>query len=327
MGFPKDGYFKMPNVIFGSAQRRGWMEEIGPAGFAVYALILRRYDHRERRGMYESHRSMAKRLGISEPTVEKQLRHLTDLGLIERVPHSRRKHEQVTYVPCLPIPALPEQELGETTNTQSGWVSNTQNDLVKKAGIPKSTRNNTQNDTDAGKLQLFVNEDVKTNSGGHKRLSKRLNMNMSKQEIKQIAANSDAVPVQKQVQAAWRYWCQLWEAHYDSPYYPAHRKDNGQMIPKDKRNLGGKIVAVGFAEVIARMERCFEVCDTIFPCFVNGKWKRPITLNDFVNNRFFDQWIVPATLFNGPTPKKAADKIEAAMEKRCRTADRDEEET
>ncbi|MCK5612921.1 hypothetical protein KAR91_64200 [Candidatus Pacearchaeota archaeon] len=68
------------------------------------------------------------------------------------------------------------------------------------------------------------------------------------------------------------------------------------------------------------MKRCFEVCDTLFPCFVKGEWKRPIQLNDFVSNYLFDHWIVPPEKMPTGIPKTQDQKIKAAREKRSRSA-------
>ncbi len=67
------------------------------------------------------------------------------------------------------------------------------------------------------------------------------------------------------------------------------------------------------------MHRCFDICDDVFPCKVNGKWKRPISFNDFINNHFFDQWIVPVTESRDYAPKASSEKVKATMEKRAKT--------
>ena len=321
MGFPHDSYFKVPNAMLGSKTTPGWIREVGPIGFAVYSLILRRYDFRRHEGLYESHASMAKGLGISEPTLEKYLSKLLESGLIDRVPRGRRRHDQWTYVPRLPVPAPPRARAQQERNTQGDLVMNTQIDLAKTTGIPKLARKNTQNDEGASMKKVVVKVPDKPLTKPPKRLFKRLNKNMSlEDQVNEILASGDEVPLQTKLHVTWSLWCHLWEHHYHRPYYLAKRKENAQIIPKDKKNLRDKIEAVGFGEVVSRMRRCFDVCDKIFPCVVNGQWQRPIRLNDFINNHFFDQWIKPPLESTERAPRRGEDKVKAAMEKRNRAA-------
>jgi hypothetical protein len=319
--FPTGDYFKVPNLMFGTQKQSGWIDHIGHRGFAVYALILRRYDYEKQQGVYESHASMAKVLGISVPTLEKYLSMLLNCELIERRPAGKRRYAQWQYVPRVPMPDPPARSK-EDGNTQTAYVKNTQTDYVKTERLPKMTRNITQ----IGEVRTIPQDDdsdkVNPSSNPSIRLFNRLNQNMYvENEIKEVMNNIENVPLKTQVQVAWKYWCELWVEHYQRPYFLAKAKENGRVIAKDKKNLRDKIEAVGFAEVITRMRRCIDVCDTIFPCMVKGEWQRPISFNDFINNHFFDQWIVPRMESKGSAPKTQEQKVKAAMDKKKKDGD------
>ena len=125
----------------------------------------------------------------------------------------------------------------------------------------------------------------------------------------------ETVPLKTKAQVAWNYWCSLWEARYGGPYYPNKKKENVRSVPKDKRNLRDKIEAVGFRELVDRMQRCFEVCDELFPCRINGQGKRPIRLDDCVNHRFFNQWMPPPAEPGAQTPTSAREKLERTLKR------------
>ena len=310
-GFPSDSFFKSPNSMFDDA----WIPVIGTVGFTIYALILRRYDHRKNEGFYESHEAMANLLGLSKTTVEKHLHRLQEFGLIDRRPVGRRKHHQWQYWPVIPVPS-PSQGTGTGVNRPAGGLMSDRLGQPKTGGIDQMTRKNRPFDEIGGSTESVVSKRDTSISDPPKRLFKRLLIHMSPEEqVTYVLGHVNEVPLKTHVQIAWKYWCALWEAHYRSPYYPAKSKNPG-IISKDKKNLRDKIEAVGFQEVIARMRRCFEVCDEMFPCVVSGKRIRPIMFNDFVNNRFFDQWI-PMNRETEETHAKSTDeKLRAAREKR-----------
>ena len=132
-----------------------------------------------------------------------------------------------------------------------------------------------------------------------------------------VLEHLDEAGLSTQVQIAWEYWWYRWETHYDNVYSPARSK-NGQVIAKDKKNFRDKIKTVGFTVVIERMRRCFDICDERFPCFKDGEWQRPIRLDDFVNNRLFDQWIPARQTERASAPKSSDERLRAVMEKRER---------
>jgi hypothetical protein len=309
-GFPHGDFFKVPNAIFGSRGKPGWIGRIGIGGLAVYALVLRRYHHARGGSIYESHAAMAGVLAISKTTLEKHLSRLQSFGLIDRRVAGRRKHPTFQYVPVIPVPEVAGEESDESNRPTTGPRTDRIDQLVKKnrpvdEGVPTM---------DVIKIQV-----IKPRSAPPNRLFNRLNKNMCVEaQVEEIVANVDSVPLPTQVQVAWKYWCSLWEEKYSRPYYLAQAKENTQAIRKDKKNLRDKIDVVGFEEVIARMRRCIEVCDTTFPCVVNGTWQRPITFNDFVGNHFFDRWIPLRREPMESAPRTLEEKVQAAMDKRQR---------
>jgi len=323
--FPQ-GFFMMPNDVFGTGDNTGWAARLGPIGFSLYSLIVRRYDVERETGLYESHASMARCLGVTEPTIARHLDRLTALGLVDRVRYGKRKHPSWVYVPRLPLQAALSEPRVNDSNTQTPWVLNTQMSGVIERGIPKLTQVNTQNDAGGETVESKSPQEDTTCSKGANILFNRLLICMSPEEqVTYVLEHISEVPLNTHVQIAWKYWCARWEDHYRSSYYPAKSK-NPRVISKDKKNLRDKIEAVGLQEVIARMRRCFEVCDEMFPCVVSGKRIRPIMFNDFVNNRFFDQWI-PMNREPEETHAKSADeKLQAAREKRRQAAGTEEAE-
>ncbi len=336
-GFPFDNYFKMPNILLGDKEHPGWVRKIGAKGLMVYCLIAKQYNPKEDSGVYASHRSMAKLLGISKTTLEEKLKLLLGIGLIERVPCGKRHREMWTYKPRVPVP-----ESCQENGPPTGLITrNKGSEIGPKKGLnependPKREMNGPENGPIIRKFGpvsekfgpipvLKCSPEPKDGNDNtaifrsRTRLYTRLkNKNMSPEEqVTSILQNLDQIDLKTQVQVAWNYWCHIWEEHYGRPYYPAKTKSNSKVIPKDKKNLRDKIKAVGFGEVVARMDRCIEICDKIFPCRQNGEWLQPITLNDFVNNHFFDKWIPQKSEIEVRGPKSKEDKLKAAMDKR-----------
>jgi hypothetical protein len=317
-GYPYDSYFKVPNQVFGTQEQLGWIDHVGPVGVLVYLFILRRFNHQKQESIYESHRTVAKRLNISRSSLEMSLLKLQGLGLISRRPVGRRRHTQCQYVPVIPV-LDPSKIDKNVSNGPPGKPINTglaqpagQNGLV---GKPKKIIN---------ALEDEVNKSNRTPMEHPKRLSKRLYKNKCvKTHVNEVIKNEESVPLKTQVQVSWQYWCHLWEEHYRRPYYLAKASDNARVISKDKKNLRAKITAVGFREVVARMHRCFDICDDMFPCKAPGKPQEPISFNVFISNHFFDQWIMPVTTSHEHAPKDSAEKVKEAMEKRTKATDGD----
>lgn len=317
------GFFMLPNDIFGAGNETGWAAGLGPIGFALFALIVRRYDFENRRGLYESHASMARRLGVSEPTVEKHLARLVDLGLVDRVACGKRRHTVWAYVPRLPLRVVPSEPRVEDSNTQTPWALNTKVSRVMDGRIPKMTGVNTQNDVGPQTVESARSQQDASLSRGANILFNRLYMNMSIEErVRRIRSQAQSFNLSTLVQAAWEYWKHLWEGHYGRPYYRAQNPANQSIVAKDKKNLRNIIEQVGFPELITRMERCFEVCDKLFPCRQYGKWVRPISLDDFVNTRLFDYWIPPREESAASAPISAEEKLRAALQKHVVAASR-----
>ncbi len=316
-GFPRKRFFRAPNELFGTGNTPGWTAWLGPGATMVYCLILRRYDFERQKGLYESHASMARSLGITMPTLEKHLRKLLQAGLVCALPHGKRKHPQYIYVPAIPLPTTPENEPEfdeEPDNTQESFVMNTQETLVNERGIPKCFESNTQIILKHESEEAMPRERDTPKIKSPRRLIRKLNNNMSIDEcMRAVLKDADAVSIPSQTQKAWEHWKSLWEDHYQRPYYRARNPENRSVVPKDKRNLRQKIEAVGLPEVIARMERCFEICDETFPCMQRGTWIKPISLNDFVNNHFFDQWIPQRNHATERTPVCTSEKLERAL--------------
>ena len=312
-GFPMDSFFKVPNMVFGSRKQSGWLKHLGHIGLAVYVFILRRYNYQKQQTIYESHRTMAKRLNIARNTLEKHLAKLQKLGLISSQPRGRRRHPLREYVPVIPVPE-PSSIGGGIPN---GPTSRPINQPVTER-LAQPVGHSGALSEPQGNPQPVDKKVVNPGFDPPKRLYKRLNIYMYlEKEVEEVASNEATVPLKQQVQLAWKYWCMLWEKHYNRTYYLASASDTSKTISKDKRNLRVKITAVGFKEVTERMRRCLAICDDMFPCKVKGKWQRPIAFNDFIGNHFFDQWIAPAREATGCAPKATADKVKDAMKKRA----------
>ena len=160
-------------------------------------------------------------------------------------------------------------------------------------------------------------EQSTANRDKYNSLFRRLYRNMSVPErVAFVLEHSEGIELRSQTQVAWECWSELWEQHYRRPYYGTTNPANNSVIAKDKKNLKDKIRAAGFAEVIDRMKHCHKVCDTIFPCVISGKWQRPILLNDFVNNHFFNQWIPLSPKAEARKPKTREEKLKEAEEKK-----------
>ncbi|MCH7549313.1 MAG: hypothetical protein IH969_07255 [Candidatus Krumholzibacteriota bacterium] len=66
-----DNFFMVPNSVIDE-----WASQMTTYELAIYMLILRRYNIAWGHSSYESHKSMASRLGMSEPTVREGLHRL-----------------------------------------------------------------------------------------------------------------------------------------------------------------------------------------------------------------------------------------------------------
>ena len=313
-GYPYDSYFKMPNNMVST--RGGWIQIIGPTGVAVYAFIAMRFNHRKQQAPYVSHRRMAEALGVSKTTLETKLKLLLAHRLIEKIPHGRYRVGQHVYQPAIPVPEPPTPK---TKDGETGSIIGPKDEGHGSKTDPLVGQKLTQTGSIIGPRPLtqpkgntMDKSDFRTPLRLYTRLGKDY---LSPPEAVTHVLTDETVPLKTKAQVAWNYWCSLWEARYGGPYYPNKKKENVRSVPKDKRNLRDKIEAVGFRELVDRMQRCFEVCDELFPCRINGQWKRPIRLDDFVNHRFFNQWMPPPAEPGAQTPTSAREKLERTLKR------------
>ncbi|MCK5612922.1 hypothetical protein KAR91_64205 [Candidatus Pacearchaeota archaeon] len=167
--FPHGNYFKVPNEIFGIKDQSSLLKQITPIGFVSYALILRRYDYKKQESIYESHASMADRLGISKTSLEKYLSKLRSLGFITRRVTGGRRNPQWVYEPFLPLPSVKRADEDNTNRPADG---------PKKTRIDQMVSTNRPNDEGGPDVNVIDIKPLKSVLEPPNRLSNRLNKNM-----------------------------------------------------------------------------------------------------------------------------------------------------